>query len=67
MKATKENAQELLSKHFDIIIKDAYEYKRGQFYAYELIAKGWAILDVMTRPSLNKNQKKVLIRFIEDI
>lgn len=67
MKATKENAEQLVSDHFDLIIKDAYEYKRGQFHAYELIAKGWAILDVMTRSALNKNQKKILIRFIEDI
>ena len=68
MKATRAEADRLVSKHFELLIeKEGSEYQKGQFEAYELISKGYAILDVMTRPALNKFQKEVIVNFIKEL
>ena len=68
MKATKEDACKLVSKYFGLAAKGKQiNYAMGQFHAYEMIAKGNAMLDVITRPALNKNQKKELIKLIKEL
>jgi len=71
MKATKEDAARLVSEYFDLILKrykaKGVNYFKGDFDAYELIAKGEALLDVLNRPSLDKSQKRVLIEVIKGL
>jgi hypothetical protein len=68
MKATKEDAIRLVSDWFTVVIKDK-EVKPfiGEFDGYELIAKGHAIIDIVNRGALNKNQKIELVEMIKSL
>jgi ribosomal protein L30E len=63
-----EDAIALVDKYFEIALETKTgKYMVGHFEAYELIAKGNAILDVITRPALNKNQKKEIVKIIKEL
>ena len=65
---TEQQAVELVSKHYDLVVKGKrVNYINGEFYGYELIAKGNAILDILTRPALNRNQKNEFVEIIKKI
>ncbi len=68
MKATKEDACKLVSKCYDLVIKGKkISYCKGNLEAYEMIAKGHSIIDVLNRQELNENQKKELIKIIKKL
>ena len=58
----------LVSKHFDLVVKGRkINYINGEFDAYEMIAKGNAMLDVISRTTLNRIQKKQILKIIKEL
>ena len=70
-KATKEIAAELVSDHFDYVLelrKTEKSYKiKKDFLGYELMAKGSAIIQVVNTTAYTENQKKEMVKFIQEL
>lgn len=71
MKATKETAFNFVSNNYDRLIKKdgfiSYNLSTNEFYAYEQISKGYAMLEVEQNKKLTKTQKKILFKLINEI
>jgi hypothetical protein len=68
-KATKENAVELISFYFSKVTKevDNNSLRNNNFYIYEHIAKGYALYYVNNDDRFNENQKKEMIKIINEL
>jgi hypothetical protein len=68
MKAKVTDIIKLVSKHFYLVTKGSrINYNKGEFEAYEMIAKGSAMIDIINRTDLNKNQKKEIVEIIKTL
>jgi hypothetical protein len=67
-RANKETALELVSYFFSNIVHDeTINPLTGEFECFELMAKAQSMLYVCRNKSLNKNQKRDLIKYIKEL
>jgi hypothetical protein len=66
-KATKENALSLVKFHFGNVLDEKYKPFKDEFYCFEQIAKGHAMLDVCRDKRFNENQKKEMYKLIMEL
>jgi hypothetical protein len=71
MIANKKTAFSLVSNNYDKVIKEydliSKNLSTDEFFAYEFISKGYAILEVEKNKNLTENQKKRLFKLIKSI
>lgn len=71
MKANKDTAFFLIGKYYSYVTKREKEkgidLTNSEFYIYEKIAKGYALLEVERDSKITKNQKKRLFNLIDNI
>jgi len=69
MIANKKTAFNLVSNNYDRVIKEYglinKNLSTNEFFAYELISKGYAVLEVEKNKNLTENQKKRLFKLIK--
>jgi len=69
-KTNKEEATRLVSYYFSQVAKHyttKKKYLDDEFYCYEQISKGYAMLDVCQNEQLNKNQKNEMYKLIREL
>jgi sugar phosphate permease len=71
-KATKENAVKLISHYFSLVTDGQIEqlnktYFNNEFYCFEQIAKGYAMLYICRDKRFNANQKQEMFKIIREI